>query len=57
MEYRNRNHVQKHRLIINGLAQVPFDGKLIEAYNSTTRTHNKKFGIAIQVTSMDSRFA
>ena len=29
--------------IINGLAQVPFEGVLIEAYKGTRRKHNMKF--------------
>ena len=29
--------------IINGLAQVPFDGVLVEAYKGTRRKHNMKF--------------
>ena len=29
--------------IINGLAQVPFDGVLVEAYKGTKRKHNMKF--------------
>ena len=29
--------------IINGLAQVPFEGVLVEAYNGTRRKHNMKF--------------
>ena len=29
--------------INNGLAQVPFEGVLIEAYKSTRRKHNMKF--------------
>ena len=29
--------------IINGLAQVPFEGVLIEAYMGTRRKHNMKF--------------
>ena len=29
--------------IINGLAQVPFEGVLIEAYKATRRKHNMKF--------------
>ena len=28
---------------INGLAQVPFEGALVEAYKSTRRQHNMKF--------------
>ena len=39
---------QKARLIlfykiINGLAQVPFEGILVEAYKGTRRKHNIKF--------------
>ena len=39
---------QKPRLIlfykiINGLAQVPFEGVLVEAYKGTRRKHNMKF--------------
>ena len=39
---------QKARLIlfytfINGLAQVPFEGVLVEAYKGTRRKHNVKF--------------
>ena len=29
--------------IINDLAQVPFDGVLVEAYNDTRRKHNMKY--------------
>ena len=29
--------------IINGLAQVPFEGVLLEAYKGTKRKHNMKF--------------
>ena len=29
--------------IINGLAQVPFEGVLVEAYKGTRREHNMKF--------------
>ena len=29
--------------IINGLAQVPFKGVLVEAYKGTRRKHNMKF--------------
>ena len=29
--------------IINGLAQVPFEGILVEAYKGTRRKHNFKF--------------
>ena len=29
--------------IINGLAQVPFESVLVEAYNCTRRKHNLKF--------------
>ena len=29
--------------IINGLAQVPFEGVLVEAYKGTTRKHNMKY--------------
>ena len=29
--------------IINGLAQVPFEGVLVEAYKGTRRKHNVKF--------------
>ena len=29
--------------IINGLAQVPFEGVLVEAYKGTRRKHNTKF--------------
>ena len=30
-------------LIINGLAQVPIEGVLVEAYNGSRRKHNMKF--------------
>ena len=30
--------------IINGLAQVPFEGILVDAYKSTRRKHNMKIG-------------
>ena len=42
--------------IVNGLAQVPFEGVLVEAYKGTRRKHNIKFRLAIQLASMDSRF-
>ena len=29
--------------IINGLAQVPFEGVLVESYKGTRRKHNMKF--------------
>ena len=29
--------------IINGMAQVPFEGVLVEAYKGTRRKHNMKF--------------
>ena len=29
--------------IINGLARVPFEGVLVEAYKATRRKHNMKF--------------
>ena len=29
--------------IINGLAQVPFEGIIVEAYKGTRRKHNIKF--------------
>ena len=32
-----------HWRIINGLAQVPFEGVLVEAYKGTSRKHNMKF--------------
>ena len=40
---------QEARLILfykitNGLAQLPFEGILVEAYTGTRRKHNKKFG-------------
>ena len=41
--------------IINGLAQVPFEGVLVEAYKGTRRKHNMKFR-PIGHTSMDCRF-
>ena len=39
---------RKARLILfykffNGLAQVPFEGVLVEAYNATRRKHSMKF--------------
>ena len=47
--------------IINGLAQVPFECVLVEAYKGTRRKHNMKFRqLAItlirQLASMNSRF-
>ena len=42
--------------IITGLAQVPFEGVLVEAYKGTRRKHNMKFRLAIQLASMDSCF-
>ena len=35
-------HILIHK-IINGLAQVPFEGVFVEAYKSTRRKHNMKF--------------
>ena len=45
--------------IINGLAQVPFEGVLIEAYKGTRRKHNMKFRQINHTTSqfVDSRFS
>ena len=44
--------------IINGLAQVPFEGVLVEAYRGTRRKHNINLDrLAIQLASMDSRFS
>ena len=45
--------------IINGLAQVPFEGGLVEAYKGTRRKHNMKFRQIghITIASMDSRFS
>ena len=37
--------------IINGLAQVPFEGVLVEAYKGTRRKHNMKFRQIGQTTS------
>ena len=43
--------------IINGLAQVPFEGVLVEAYKGTRRKHSKNLDrLAIQLANMDSRF-
>ena len=47
---------QETRLIlfnksINGLAQVPFEGILIEAYKGTRRKHNMKFRHICHTTS------
>ena len=44
--------------IIIGLAQVPFEGVLVEAYKGTRRKHNMKFRWIGHTTSqyMDSRF-
>ena len=43
--------------IINGLAQVPFEGVLVEAYKGTRRKHSMKFRqIVHKLASMDSRF-
>ena len=46
--------------IINGLAHVPFEGVLVEAYKGTRRKHNLKFRQIGHTTSqygcMDSRF-
>ena len=36
--------------IINGLAQVPFEGVLVEAYKGTRRKHNMKFRQIGQIT-------
>ena len=44
--------------IINGLAQVPFEGIHVKAYKGTRRKHSMKFRpISIQLASMDSRFS
>ena len=37
--------------IINGLAQVPFEGVLVEAYKGTRRKHNMKYRQIGQTTS------
>ena len=37
--------------IINGLAQVPFEGVLVEAYKGTRRKHNMKFRQIGHITS------
>ena len=43
--------------IIHGVAQVPFEGVLVEAYKGTRRKHSMKFRqMAIQLANMDSRF-
>ena len=43
--------------IINGLAQVPFEGVIVGAYKGIRRKHHMKFRrLAIQLASMDSRF-
>ena len=47
MEYRET--------IINGLAQVPFEGVLVEVYKGTRIIHNLD-RFTIQLASMDSRF-
>ena len=36
-------HIAYNYKIINGLAQVPFEGVLVEAYEGTRRKHNMKF--------------
>ena len=45
---------------LNGLAQVPFEGVLVEAYKGTRRKHNMEFRqnghTTSQYHSMDSRF-
>ena len=41
--------------IINGLAQVPFEGVLVEAYKGKRRKHTMKFR-QIQLASMESFF-
>ena len=43
--------------IINGLAQVPFEGVLVEAYKGTRRKHSMKFRQIGHTTSQDSRFS
>ena len=48
--------IQEARLIlfykiINGLAQVPFEGVLVEAYKGTRREHNMKFRQICHTTS------
>ena len=46
--------------IINGLAQVPLEGVLVEAYKGTRRKHNLKFRQIGHTTSqycMDSQIA
>ena len=43
--------------IINGLAQVHFEGVLIEAYNGTRRKHNMNLDrLVIQLASIDMSF-
>ena len=37
--------------IINGLAQVPFEDVLVEAYKGTRRKHNMKFRQIVHTTS------
>ena len=37
--------------IINGMAQVPFEGVLVEAYKGTRRKHNMKFRQIYHTTS------
>ena len=40
--------------IINGFAQMPFEGVLVEAYKGTRRNLDR---LAIQLASIDSRFS
>ena len=41
--------------IINGLAQVPFEDVLVEAYKDTRRKHNMKFRQIGHTTSQDGQ--
>ena len=49
---------QEARIIINGLAQVPFECVIIEAHDRTRRKHNMKFEqighMQLYIASMDS---
>ena len=42
---------QEARLIINGLAQVPFEGVLVETCKGTRRKHSMKFMQIVHTTS------
>ena len=43
LDRRNEARLILFYKIINGLAQVPFEGVLVEAHKGTRRKHNMKF--------------